>query len=489
MRTIAASCLSVALTLLAMSQPCLADSYPDKLHIQSLLEKREFRALDKLLTVVQENSEKDIARETEVQLAFNAFAVSKPEFEPLLAEWVTQFPKSNSAWLARAKYFENLGWDRRGSKWAKDTTDDQIKGMNSAFADAVRSTTTALSLRPATVECYAVLINIAMTRGEAERELALTRDALKAVPESFRVRRAHMQALLPRWGGSYEEMQKFTHESQAYASKNPKLRWLRGMVAWDQGNVAVRDKNYELAIRRFTEALEAGEYNQFYTDRADAYNRMKQYDRALADANQALQLYPQAPETLAERARTLVELGRLDEAKRDLALAWKIDPGTGRLKTTRAWLASKLVRQGWELQKQGDYDKAIADLNEAVKADPAHAEALYWRGRTHEIRGDLNQAQADLEGAIRLNPRYFEAYRSLDWVLGRSNRWDEIIANWNRFLELESNHADAHLERAGTYRRKGNNVAAMQDLKKACDLGSAKACEIVARERGASTAK
>ena len=50
---------------------------------------------------------------------------------------------------------------------------------------------------------------------------------------------------------------------------------------------------------------------------------------------------------------------------------------------------------------------------------------------------------------------------------------------WTRFLALEPGHADAYLERAGTHRHAGNAEASRADLKKACDLGNQKACQIL----------
>ena len=46
----------VALVLLPSPYECTAEDHPDKLPILSLLEKRDFAALDRRLTTLQENS-------------------------------------------------------------------------------------------------------------------------------------------------------------------------------------------------------------------------------------------------------------------------------------------------------------------------------------------------------------------------------------------------------------------------------------------------
>src|SRR5438034_2573577 len=241
--------VTVVLVLFPSLYECTAGDHPDKLQILSLLEKRDFTALDRLLATLQENSEKDISKEVDVQLAFEAFATSRPELEPLLNEWITKRPKSYPAQLAAGEYFSHLGWEKRGSKWAEDTSEEQFKQMNAAFAQSIRYVGAALSLHPALIEGYAVLMNIEMARGESETEEKLTRQALERVPASFRIRRSHLAALLPRWGGSYEAMESFARESQAYATQNPKLKRVRGFMAWDLGRVAVGKKDYGLAVQ------------------------------------------------------------------------------------------------------------------------------------------------------------------------------------------------------------------------------------------------
>jgi regulator of sirC expression with transglutaminase-like and TPR domain len=65
----------------------------------------------------------------------------------------------------------------------------------------------------------------------------------------------------------------------------------------------------------------------------------------------------------------------------------------------------------------------------------------------------------------------------IDWLLGRENRWDEIIDYWNQYINLAPDSAKAYFERGGTYYHKGNLNLAIQDLKKACSLGLKEACQ------------
>src|SRR6516165_1783137 len=55
-------------------------------------------------------------------------------------------------------------------------------------------------------------------------------------------------------------------------------------------------------------------------------------------------------------------------------------------------------------KSKGDFDRAIADLSEAIRLDPKYAEAYYLRGVTYRNKGDSDHAIADFSEAIRLAP-------------------------------------------------------------------------------------
>jgi tetratricopeptide (TPR) repeat protein len=68
----------------------------------------------------------------------------------------------------------------------------------------------------------------------------------------------------------------------------------------------------------------------------------------------------------------------------------------------------------WKAKKE--YDKAIADFNEAIRLDPKDALAYYNRGVVWGDKKEYDRAIADFNEAIRLDPKDALAYGSRAWI-------------------------------------------------------------------------
>ena len=54
---------------------------------------------------------------------------------------------------------------------------------------------------------------------------------------------------------------------------------------------------------------------------------------------------------------------------------------------------------------KGEYDKAIADYDEAIKLDPKNANAYSYRGLAWYWKSEYDKAIADYDEAIKLDPK------------------------------------------------------------------------------------
>ena len=111
-----------------------------------------------------------------------------------------------------------------------------------------------------------------------------------------------------------------------------------------------------------------------------------EYDRAIADYDQAIRLDPRGSQWI------------LAGDNWHLARVYR-DRG-------HAWYAKR------------EYDQAIADYNEAIRLDPDLAWAHYYRSQAWHAKREYDQAIADYNEAIRLDPPGERAhyYRGIAWI-------------------------------------------------------------------------
>jgi len=68
------------------------------------------------------------------------------------------------------------------------------------------------------------------------------------------------------------------------------------------------------------------------------------------------------------------------------------------------------TNRGVEYAIKKEFDKALADHDEAIKIDPKNPAAYNNRGNAYMAKQDFERAIADFDMAIQLNPKYAEAF-------------------------------------------------------------------------------
>jgi tetratricopeptide (TPR) repeat protein len=109
-------------------------------------------------------------------------------------------------------------------------------------------------------------------------------------------------------------------------------------------------------------SLHASAFHQ----RGMSYFRLKNFDRAIADYDAAIELNPKF--TLAYGARSLAYCTK------------------------------------------GDHDRGIEDADQAIRIEPQSAEMHMLRGNCNNEKGAWGQALADFTESIKLNPNDYRAY-------------------------------------------------------------------------------
>ena len=132
-------------------------------------------------------------------------------------------------------------------------------------------------------------------------------------------------------------------------------------------------KDYDLALADYGEAVRIDKkYSDAFYNRCVVYNLKEEYDRALADCSQAVKLGP-SPNTT-------------------------VPAGERRLANDHA-ISDYYSERGFAYLKKNDYDRALMDLDNAIRLNPDNGRALKSRGLVYQAKGDTARADADLASA------------------------------------------------------------------------------------------
>ena len=116
----------------------------------------------------------------------------------------------------------------------------------------------------------------------------------------------------------------------------------------------------------------------------------------------------------------------VDRALADLDQAIKLDPGQGYFYTNRA--KARLLK--------GDNRSALGDLDQAIELDAGDAQAWLTRGVVRGFELDYPGALADFNQTIKLAPRLAQGWHNRAVTLLRLDRLEEAEADFARVREL-----------------------------------------------------
>lgn len=222
----------------------------DRQTVVNLLRTGQFREMDKWYESLQQRYEKGKTNDQELVLQYQAFYDTSPENETYLNQWVTKNPKSYPARLARGIYNTNVGSNKRGGAWARDTPRENMvalsKYLDLANADLVDS----LSLTGKPIVSLVTLVKSSMHRDGSQTNRMWLDYANRIDPKNYSVRRRYMKTLTPRWGGSYEEMWQFLKECQDQNLPAEYVRVFESQIYLDQANMFEHGEQKDKALPR-----------------------------------------------------------------------------------------------------------------------------------------------------------------------------------------------------------------------------------------------
>jgi tetratricopeptide (TPR) repeat protein len=140
--------------------------------------------------------------------------------------------------------------------------------------------------------------------------------------------------------------------------------------------------------------------------------------------------------------------------------------------------AGLYLERGLAYEGRGDHERAIADLTEAIRRDGTLVSAYFGRAMAYEAVGDRDRAGADLDEAMRLDRNLVAGlYIQRGYAAKAARDYDKAIAAFDRAIELNGRWLITYFGRGASYEGRGDIERAVHDYHKTLEFEAKTALE------------
>lgn len=168
------------------------------------------------------------------------------------------------------------------------------------------------------------------------------------------------------------------------------------------------------------------------------WERGKVWKDSLTLWNDVIKKYPNLPKAFASRGEAYSDIGQYDQAILDYTEAIEITPK----------YADAYYNRGNAYSKNDMLDQAILDYTKAIEIKPNYAEAYYNRGNAYGKKKKFDQAISDYTKALVINPHYVGAYTNRGSIYYVKRQYEQAISDFNEALKINPNYSLAYFNKA-----------------------------------------
>ena len=239
----------------------------------------------------------------------------------------------------------------------------------------------------------------------------------------------------------------------AKAPNEPKWPYIIGTL-YDQ------NREYDKAAKAYAEANAKDASPVTFYRIAHCHSELGEYDNALADINNALNMDSTDVDYMSFKANILYEMGKPELAICEWDKVLKLYPD-------HAW---GYYRRGWFKELTGQLDDAIEDLSMSIVLDPEYSYSYASRGDIYMKQGKREQAEADFKKIIELEDSP-EKYQSIHYAYQGLGLYDKAMAAMDSIIARDPADDGCYYDAACLYSRMGKKKEALAFLEKSLRNG------------------
>ncbi len=294
------------------------ETAPLRKELLSLLRDKKYAALDDMLNDRHTRMLKGEFQDRSLASLTNFTDSADPALEPLLDEWVRTSQGGFMAQLVRGKYHGAVAWKKRGSEFSEKTSQDQIAAMLESYKKASADIAASKQKNPRSVLPYPVLMQIAAAVGEGAEVFDILMRANEVAPNNYVARRMAIGRFSPRWGGSFEAMDKILIQAKSSQLSSSDQKGLQYTVLLEKAShYKVVEKRPIEALPYYTQAAQLCDSHTAWAEVSSIQYAREDWPAVEAAMNQYMRLRPDTAWGFNRRAWALEKQGRVKDAVPD----------------------------------------------------------------------------------------------------------------------------------------------------------------------------
>jgi hypothetical protein len=199
-----------------------------------LLRQDKLLDLDEKFNGLQADYEQGKISDINLLHISRAFYLTGPLLESTYDKWVSGYPSSYAARLARGIYLIRTALEFRGEKYIDETPQENIVKMEKYLRKAMIDFNASLALSPKPIVTLYNIHYVFRLWGQVSNERKVLDAAIHVDPNNFIVRYAQLLGLQTRWGGSLQQMLDLRSEAQRDGLPDDLLKYFDDLIATER---------------------------------------------------------------------------------------------------------------------------------------------------------------------------------------------------------------------------------------------------------------